>query len=144
VELEMTRIVEKVRLLEKSDALWEKIGRFGAVGEWHPMLFRVRSEGEREGSVRTAEARDGTHQTERLIEAAPERRSYRYRMEKSVMLVHDYVAELRVHDNRDGTSTVIWLAQFEPIADEGHTAEGVRRFFKAGLDNLEKIYGKVA
>ena len=124
--------------------LWRKIGRFGAVGEWHPMLSRVESDGEQIGCVRKAQARDGTKQTERLVDCMPGRHSYRYRMEKTAMPVRDYTAELRVDDNHDGTSTVVWSAEFEPLADDRKAAENVRSFLKAGLDNLEKTYGKAA
>jgi hypothetical protein len=82
------------------------------------MLAKVESEGEREGCLRTAEARDGSRQTERLLETAPDRHFYRYRMESTPMPVRDYLAELRVEDNRDGTSTVVWAAEFQSTTDD--------------------------
>ena len=41
----MTKIVESVRIAEDPDKLWREIGKFGAVGTWHPMLSKVDSEG---------------------------------------------------------------------------------------------------
>lgn len=138
----MTRVVETTRITERPDALWTDIGRFGAVGQWYPLLSKVESEGERAGALRTAEGTDGDRQIERLLEAAPARHSYRYRMEKTAMPVRDYTAELRVNDNHDGSSTVVWSAEFEPTSDEARTVENVRNFLKAGLDNIAKLHGR--
>ena len=140
----MTKIVETVRIAEDPDTLWREIGEFGAVGHWHPMLAKVDSEGDREGALRMAEGRDGSRQTERqrLLEMAPEHHRYRYRMEITALPVRDYVGELRVEGNADQTSTVKWSAEFEPTSgDEAGTAQTIRGFLKAGLDNLRALHG---
>src|SRR5438874_1841946 len=106
----MTKIVETVRIAADADSLWQEIGQFSAVGNWHPMLAKVESEGECEGCLRTAEGRDGSRQTERLIKLDPERRLYRYRMEATAMPIRDYVGELAVEGNANSTSKVVWSA----------------------------------
>ena len=136
----MTHIIETVRLAREPDALWQKIGAFGGVASWHPMLAKVTAEGEQAGCLRTAEGRDGSRQTERLLDVALVRRSYRYRIETTSMPVRGYTAELRVEDNRDGTSTIVWSADFEPTADERKTTEAIRSFLKAGLKNAVRMY----
>ncbi|TPJ77168.1 acetolactate synthase catalytic subunit [Mesorhizobium sp. B2-6-2] len=132
----MTSLAERTRVAEGAETLWRMIGSFGGVGEWHPMLAKVTSEGEQKGSLRIAETRDGSRQTERLLEKQPGRHAYRYRMEKTAMPVRDYVSELRVEDNGDETSTVVWSADFEPTADKEKTVEAIRGFLRAGLDNI--------
>ena len=139
----MTRIVETVRVGTPAGGLWRKIGRFGAVGDWHPMLAKVTSEGERKGALRWIEGRDGSRQTERLLESSSEQRFYRYRMESSPMPVRDYVAELRVEDNGDGTSTVVWSAEFEPTLEDFRTSEIIRDFLKVGLSSIEALQPRV-
>ena len=136
----MTTIVETTRIAKDAAALWQEIGQFGAIGDWHPFLAKVESDGELEGSLRTAEGRDGSRQTERLLEIAPDRHFYRYRMEATQMPVRDYVAELRVQDGGDGTSTIIWSADFEPGAGNEEVAETIRGFLRAGLDNIRARY----
>ena len=136
----MVSIIETVRVAEPPDALWANIGRFGAVGQWHPMLSRVDSEGEHAGSLRMAEGSDGSRQVERLLEAAPERHAYRYRLESTPMPVRDYTAEFRVDSNEDGTSTVVWSAQFEPLSDDPATTETIKAFLKAGVDNIAALH----
>lgn len=139
----MTNVVESIHVAEDADGLWQEIGKFGAIGRWHPMLAKVESEGERAGSLRTAEGRDGSRQTERLLEMAPDQRFYRYRTESSQLPIRDYMAELRVEDNRDGTSMVVWSAEFKPTADGTQTIERIRGFLKAGLDSLGTLHNKV-
>lgn len=137
----MARLVETARVAEKPDILWKDIGPFGAVGQWHPFLSKVDSEGERPGALRSAEGKDGSRQVERLLEANPMQHRYRYRMEKTAMPLRGYTAELRIEDNLDGTSTVVWSAEFAPTSDDTETIDRVRAFLKAGLDNIATRYG---
>ncbi|WP_407183708.1 SRPBCC family protein [Bradyrhizobium centrosematis] len=132
----MTKIIETVRVPKQADALWQQIGGFGSVGQWHPVLARLDSEGEHEGCRRTAEAKDGSQQTERLLEMDVRRHFYRYHIESTKMPIRDYVAEFRIKNNGDKTSTVVWSAEFEPTADSAETVGIVRGFLRAGLDNI--------
>lgn len=141
----MPRVSEIVRVAGNADALWREIGTFGAVGDWHPMVETIESEGDRPGARRTAHLRDGMRSVERLAEFAPDRRSYRYDMVSTPLPVGDYVGEFRVEDNGDGTSTVVWSGTFEDTSgDEARTVEAVRDFLRAGLDNLAALHGKAA
>lgn len=139
----MTKIVETAHVGAPAAALWRDIGGFGAVGDWHPMLAKVTTEGEGEGAVRMAEGRDGTRQTERLLESSLEQRFYRYRMESGPTPVRGYVAELRVEDNGDGTSTVVWSAEFEPTLTSFRTIEEIQEFLKSGLDSIVHLHRPV-
>lgn len=135
-------IVETARVARPADAIWRDIGEFGSIDRWHPMLAKVESEGEQIGNLRTAEARDGTRQVERLLEREPHGHLYRYRIESSRMPVRDYFAELTAQDNGDGTSTVMWSAQFDVASsDQATTADAVRTFFRVGLDKIRTLYG---
>lgn len=118
-----TRIIESVRVAEAPEALWHEIGGFGAVGKWHPLLARVDCEGERTGCRRTAEGQDGSRQVERLLEASSDGHFYRYTMESTGMPVRDYVGELRVENDGDSGSTVVWSAEFEPASDNERQVE---------------------
>jgi hypothetical protein len=137
----MPQIVESVLIAENSADLWDEIGAFGAVARWHPMLAKVESEGDREGCKRVAEGRDGSRQTERLIEFAPKQHFYRYRMEATAMPVDDYVGELRIEDCADHTSRVVWSAKFKlRSARAADATDTVRSFLKAGLDNIASTH----
>lgn len=137
----MPTVVERVQAHMDADRLWQRIGAFGAVGDWHPMLSRVDRQGDRPGAVvRTAHGKDGSTQVERLLEFDAKRHAYRYAIESTPMPVRDYGGELRVDGNGDGTSTVTWSARFEN-AEGGDATEMVRGFLKAGVDRLRDAYG---
>jgi Polyketide cyclase / dehydrase and lipid transport len=137
----MQEVAERIRIAEDPDQLWHQIGKFASVGEWHPMLIRVESDGEHEGASRTAIAKDGSRQTERLIERAPRQRLYRYRMESTPMPVRNYIGEFRIDDNPDRTSTVVWRADFDVSPDNERAAvETVRAFLKSGLEELKSLH----
>ena len=141
----MPQIVESVRIAAESGDLWREIGAFSAVGQWHPMLAKVESEGDRAGCKRIAEARDGSRQVERLIEFAPDQHFYRYVMDSTAMPVRHYVGEFRIEDGADRTSNVIWSANFAlKSADAAGATETVRSFLKAGLDHLAELHGAAA
>jgi len=134
----MQEVTERVCIPEEPGPLWQEIGNFSSVGAWHPMLRKVESTGNHEGCQRVAETRDGSRQTERLLKIEPH--GYLYRMEETALPLRDYVAELRVQDNGDHTSTVIWSAAFVAKDGDEGTVAAVRNFLKAGLDNLSAMH----
>lgn len=137
----MPQIIVSVPIGKKSTDLWREIGSFGSVGRWHPMLTRVKSEGDHEGCARIAETRDGKRQTERLIEFAPNEHFYRYRMEATAMPVRNYVGEFRIEEAPDHSSRVVWSAHFDLMSDEASGAtDVVKSFLKAGLDHLASTH----
>ena len=93
--------------------------------------------------LRYARSQDGEFAVERLIESAPERRFYRYRLVPSPAPVRDYVAKFRVDDIGDGTSTVAWSAEFEPTLDDFRTIGNIRAFLKAGLAAIVDLHRPV-
>ena len=125
----------------KADALWREIGSFQGVAAWHPMLERVEGNGEQPGAIRIPESKDGHKQTERLREISPVRHFMRYDIVSSPMPIKNYVAELCVADNGDGSSTVVWGGDFQVTsADEGKTVEKIQEFLSVGLESLQKKY----
>jgi mxaD protein len=135
------KIKETANIMEKPEQLWSAIGMFSAVGNWHPLLAKVESQGEDEGSLRLAEGKDGSKQVERLLENAPERHYYRYEIVSTPMPVKNYVAEFQIEDPDDGTSVVAWSCEFDPTAaNEANIEKMIYLFFKAGLDSLAEKY----
>jgi hypothetical protein len=92
----MHHVEQTSEVAMSADALWQTIGAFQGIGDWHPMLAEVRGEGEHPGAIRTAVGEDGSEQVERLQEIDPAHRRYRYTMQASAMPVRDYRAELQV------------------------------------------------
>lgn len=65
----------------------------------------------------------------------------RYEIVSSPMPIKDYVAEFRVADNGDGTSTVVWGGDLQVTSgNEIKTVEKIQGSLTAGLENLKKKY----
>ncbi len=65
-----------------------------------------------------------------------------YSIFNSPLPVTNYVAELRVKDNKDGSSTVEWSSNFLPSgAPEADAMKMVQGIYHAGFDNLKKMFG---
>jgi mxaD protein len=93
--------------------------------------------GEGTGAMRIARGNAGEDQAERHL--------YRYTLERGSIPVRDYRGELRIEAADASTSVVIWSAQFELAEDgDGRTVESVRRFLRAGTENLRRRFGETA
>jgi hypothetical protein len=137
----MPRIVETATIAVAPEVLWDEIGPFGSVADWHPMLRSVTVIGEGTGALRIAYAQQGATQAERLQALDPKRHLYRYTMEETSMPVRDYTGEFRIDPAGDSASTVVWSAQFELTADgDGRTVEAVRHFLHTGTDSLKRRF----
>ena len=115
-----------------ADAIWERIGDFGALDAWHPAVADCTTSDE--GQVRTLALEGGGTIIETL--EAEEPRSYRYRIDESPLPVADYVATIRVVEAGDG-SVVEWEADFTPSgASEDEAVATIEGIFRGGLDAL--------
>lgn len=121
----MPQFVETAHLSAGADALWQQIGGFGAIGDWHPMLENIESEGDHAGAIRTTHATDGSTQIERLLRFDDREHVYQHEMESTLMPDRNYAGEFRVDDNGDGTSIVKWSVGFD-TAPAYHRAESTR------------------
>ena len=139
----MPRIIETATIALDASTLWDEIGAFGSVADWHPLLDSVEVLGHGTGAMRIAHAKEGSEQAERLQTLDAERRLYRYTMEQSSMPVRDYRGEFRIDPAGDAASLVVWSAQFELTPDgDGRTVESVRRFLHTGTQSLRHRFGE--
>jgi hypothetical protein len=139
----MPKVTMSTPVAMNADALWQAMGSFAAIGKWHPMMEKVEAEGEQKGSLRRLQLIGGAKLVERLEEVSPTERLYRYSILESPLPISDYVAEIRVKDNGDGTSTVEWSSDFSVNTSTGErdVVKTVQEVYQAGLDNLSKLYG---
>jgi mxaD protein len=137
----MADVHETTELKLDPDTAWQRIGDFGAVGDWHPMLARVDSDGNAPGDLRRAAGKDGSTQVERLDAYDGKAHVYRYTLVETALPVSDYHAEFRIDPAGAGASTVTWSARFVANGDERAAIDAVRPFFKAGIDALAQRYG---
>lgn len=132
------------RVATDASTLWQEIGSFQGVGDWHPMLDRVEGEGEQAGAIRTAYSAGG-QQVERLREVDPDQLWHRYSMESTPLPVSGYTAGLRVVDRGDNTSTVSWNADFDVTSGkESDAIAMIQSFLEAGVSELTNRYGRAS
>lgn len=138
----MPKVTMSTPVAMNADQLWQAIGSFAAIGQWHPMMERVDSNGETKGSLRTLRLIGGAKLVERLEEVSPTERLYRYSILESPLPISNYFSEIRVKDNGNGTSTVEWSSDFNVNTSSEHdVVKTVQEVYQAGLDNLSKLYG---
>ena len=138
----MPKVTMSTPVAMNADALWQAMGSFAAIGNWHPMMEKVESEGEKKGSMRTLQLIGGAKLVERLEEVSPTERLYRYSIIESPLPISNYFSEIRVKDNGDGTSLVEWSSDFDVnTGNETDVVKTVQEVYQAGLDNITKLYG---
>ena len=139
----MAKVKMETKLVVPANILWDAIGRFSALGDWHPAVERCVSDGENKGSMRKLSLVGGGSIAERLEHISNKEKLYRYSITDSPLPVDGYTAEIRVKDNGDGTSTVEWSSKFEPKGVNANEAvKIIQGIYQAGFDNLKKMYPK--
>ncbi len=138
----MTKVSMSLDLGVSADQVWQLIGGFNALPEWHPAVEKSEIEGEGKGSVRTLHLAGGGTITERLEQLDDEGRLYRYSILSSPLPVANYTSTLRLKEKSDGGCTVEWASDFQPAgAPEGDAMQAIQGIYQAGFDNLKKMFG---
>ena len=137
----MPKVTMSNRVAASPEAIWQVMGGFGAMANWHPLVERTETDGSGTGSVRTLHLVGGGKLVERLEQEQPNERRYSYSIIDGPLPVRNYSADIRVSDNGDGTSAVEWSSSFEPTAADPTTAiKAIEDVYRAGLDNLQKMF----
>jgi hypothetical protein len=118
--------------------IWDKIGEFNALPDWHPAVER--SELEEGGTRRRLHLFGGGEILEQL-ERSEDGKSYTYSIIEGPLPVKNYTSTLKVVEGADGKTEVEWSSSFDPVGSAEDAANAVRGIYEAGLDNLKKIFG---
>lgn len=138
----MSKVTMRTDLTVSADQLWQTLGQFSAIGTWHPAIETMTADGETAGSVRKLDLVGGGTIIEKLERTSAEDRRYSYSILSGPLPVADYEAEIRVHDNGDGTSTVEWSSDFKPKGvPDSEAVRSIQDVYQQGFDNLAKMYG---
>ena len=137
----MTKVSMSTDLPASPEAVWELVGSFGALSNWHPAVEKT--ELESGGKRRRLSLVGGGSIVEELERTSDTEHVYRYSILESPLPVAGYVAEVRVREGPGGKGcTVEWSSDFKPKdvgeADARKVIEGI---YQAGLDNLRKLFG---
>lgn len=136
----MAKVTMNTRLTVSPDKVWELIGGFNALPDWHPAVEK--SELQEEGSMRKLSLAGGGTIIEKLEKVDENERTYTYSIVDSPLPVANYTATIRVRDDGSGNTTVEWIGEFNPEgATENEAVEVIQGIYQAGLDNLKKMLG---
>lgn len=138
----MADVDMSVTLNASAEQVWNAIGRFNSLPDWHPAI--AKSEENREGgkTVWHLSLRGGGAIVEELERSDDRLRAYSYKIVDGPIPVAKYRAELSVADEGPGRCRVRWQSTFEPKgAAEGDAIGAIRGVYQAGFDNLRKMFG---
>ncbi len=136
----MAKVSASSHLIVSAEKVWELIGDFNALADWHPGVEK--SELEEGGHVRRLSLVGGGTIVERLQKLDDESFRYSYSIIDSPLPVADCVAELRVQKDESGEGCEVqWSSEFNPSGASVADAEkAIKEIYNAGFENLKKIF----
>lgn len=135
----MTKVSMTTDLNVAADKLWQLVGNFNGLPDWHPGVEK--SELKEEGQVRKLDIKGGGVIVEKLIKKSSREKIYSYTIEDSPLPVSNYIAKIKVKDNGKGKSIVEWSSEFVAKgATEKDAIDAVQGVYQTGLDNLKKMF----
>jgi uncharacterized protein YndB with AHSA1/START domain len=137
----MSQIDKSLHLNVPAERVWELIGSFNALPDWHPAIES--STLEDGGTLRRLKIAGGGEMTERLTQLDEDGHSYRYEIVDSPLPLSNYSSEMKVIPDADGKGcTIEWECEFKPMGPKGDNAEKILQgFYDAGLSNLKTMFG---
>ncbi|WP_295556890.1 SRPBCC family protein [uncultured Hyphomicrobium sp.] len=135
--------VDETKTEAERKALWEKVGGWCAIKDWHPAVAACEERKEGDDTFRTLTLKDGGKIDEKLVDTGAT--SYRYIILTSPFPVKNYEAQFSVTPDDDDLDeiNVVWSATYDAAdgkddKDARATIDGV---FKAGIDSIKEKYG---
>lgn len=137
----MAKVSMSLNLGVSADKVWDLIGGFNALPDWHPAVEKSEIEGEGKGSVRTLHLVGGGEIRERLEQIDDEGKLYSYSILSSPLPVANYNSTIRLEEGDSGCK-VTWESDFQPAgAPESDAVDVINGIYQAGFDNLKKMFG---
>ena len=121
--------------------VWQAIGPFCAIGDWHPAIASCTLSAKGNKKVRTLELKGGGTIMEEQLYRNDAHTMYRYTILKSPLPVSHYVSTISVKADGSG-STVTWSGHFKAKGATNAKAEDViGGIYEAGLKSIADKFG---
>lgn len=138
----MAKVSVTTKVPASSKQVWDLIGGFNALPDWHPAVVKSQIEGEGKGSIRTLDLLGGGTITERLEQLDDTGQLYSYSILSSPLPVANYTGTIRITEEDDGSCSVEWSSDFEASgASEPDAVKTMQGIYEAGFENLRKMFG---
>ncbi len=123
-----------------ADKVWALIGPFKSIADWMPGFESTEVEGAGVGAVRVITTADGGKVTERLLAENPSPLGYTYEILSSPFPIQNYVSTIMVVDEGDGSCTLSWVCNFEPVdAPEDELTQAFSDMYKGAIANIQSL-----
>jgi hypothetical protein len=118
------------------DAVWQKIGDFCGIGQWHPAIAKCELSSDKKD--RTLTLKGGGTIVEHLVRWSDKTHSYTYKIVSSPLPVEDYESTLRVSAAKSGSGSVIsWRGHYKAKgASDAEAKKTIDGIYDAGLGAL--------
>ena len=144
----MLEIKLSVELGSAAEKVWDVVGNFNGLPDWHPWVEASVLEPSAGGVGRRVTNVGGTagrrELTERLVFFDSSAREYAYTIIAGPAPFIDYVGRFRVIPLRPDRCVFEFIARFNqaPGKTEAEATERIQTFYEAGLANLPRLFGK--
>ncbi|MBL6934311.1 MAG: SRPBCC family protein [Alphaproteobacteria bacterium] len=123
--------------------VWDMIGSFNALPNWHPIVecSEVEEDKTNRTTIRKLHLLGGGTVVEKLTEMDDDEKVYSYEILESPLPVKGYKATIRVREDGNG-SEVEWSSDFEAEgASNDDAVKIIQGIYDVGFENLRKIFG---
>lgn len=134
------KVEKEMQVNGTAEAVWEKVGGFCAIADWHPAVAKCEETGEGDAKFRILTLGDGATIKEK--NTGEKDKGYSYMITESPLPVKDYSAEFSVVPNGEAAK-IIWTASFhaEGAADD-EAQKVIEGIFDAGLNAIRDQLAK--
>jgi hypothetical protein len=144
----MLEIKLSVELGSSTEEVWDVVGNFNGLPDWHPWVEASVLEPASGGVGRRVTNVGGTagrrELTERLVFFDSLAREYAYTIIAGPAPFVDYVGRFRVLPRGPERCVFEYVGRFNPAPGktEAEATERIQAFYEAGLANLPRLFGK--
>lgn len=140
--LDMLNVHESAVLSASAADVWQAIGDFGDLADWHPVVVTSTIETRGEDTVRVVNISGGGVLTEKQEAHDDSTMTQSYSILDGPLPVSDYHSTIKVTAGENGTCTVDWTGRFNADgADDAAATKIVSGIYTAGLSALKKRFG---
>lgn len=137
--------IEKNALLNiNANEIWQLIGQYNGLPEWHPLIIQSELEGSGSdyGDLRILTLNDGGVVIEKLLSYDNQTMQYSYEIIDSLLPVENYQATIKIEAVQEWAK-FSWSSSFSAKGTSHVEAiELIKGVYQAGIDNLIKRYGQ--
>ena len=139
----MLNVHESAVLTASAAEVWQAIGDFGNLAEWHPAAVTSTLETRGADTVRVINISGGGVLIEKQEAHDDAAMSQSYSIVDGPLPVSDYHSTIKVVAGNGGTSTVDWSGRFNADgADDATASKIISGIYTAGLSALKKRFGE--